>query len=248
MNKDEALLKIKKLFQLTQSSNDNEAASAKKFAEKLIEKYQITEEDLNSIKDKGPLYGENEKLFHSSLVIPWKNQLAFGIANHFGCYIVQEELVPADGNHEYDYYVYGDNEDIESVKFAFNAFEKQIDYLVVTNCGGRGPVYVSSYCEGIVQSIRSNIEIDGIEVPKVNNKLSKLSKPDKIVITSGVSVGLTAVPKDKEKPVEKSVPVTGSNAIRDIMAFLKGLQDGRDLSLQDLLELEFQNIRNLIGK
>jgi len=245
MTKEEILSKIKKLQALAESQNDNEAANARKFAEKLIEKYQITEEDLNSIKDKGPLYGENEKLFHSSIVIPWKNQLALGIANHFGCYIVQEELVPADGSHEYDYYVYGEDEDVESVKFAFNAFEKQIDSLVLTNCPGRGPVYVSSYCEGVVQSIRSNIEIDGIEIPKVN---SKLSKPDKMVVTSGVGVGLVTIPKDKEKPVEKSVSVNGSNAIRDIMAFLKGLQDGRDISLQDAVELEFQSVRNLIGE
>lgn len=244
MTKDEILSKIKKLLVLAESQNDNEAANAKKFAEKLIEKYQITEEDLNSIKDKGPLYGENEKLFHSSVLVPWKNQLALGIANHFGCYVVQEELVPADGAHEYDYYVYGGDQDVESVKFAFNAFEKQIDSLVFTNCLGRGPVYVSSYCEGVVQSIRSNIEIDGIEIPKIN---SKLSKPDKIVPTSGVSVGLVAAPKDKEKPADKSVSVNGS-AIRDIMAFLKGLQDGRDISLQDAVELEFQSIRNLIGE
>jgi len=243
MTKEEILSKIKKLRALAESQNDNEAANARKFAEKLIEKYQITEEDLNSIKDKGPLYGENEKLFHSSIVIPWKNQLALGIANHFGCYIVQEELVPADGSHEYDYYVYGEDEDTESVKFAFSAFEKQINALVLTNCIGRGHVYISSYCEGVVQSIRSNIEIDGIEIPKIN---SKLSKPDKMVVTSGIGVGLAITSKDKEKPVEKSVSVNGSNAIRDIMAFLKGLQDGRNLSLQDAMELEFQNIRNLI--
>lgn len=244
MNKEEVLSKIKKLQALAESQNDNESANAKKFADKLIEKYEITEEDLNSIKDKPPLYGENDKLFHTATVVPWMNQLALGIANHFGCYVVQEELVPIDGHHEYDYYVYGDEEDSKSVKFAFNAFQKQIDSLVLENCPNKGPVYISSYCEGVVQSIRSNIEVDGIDIPKINK--DPLSKPNKMVETSGSKVGLVQTPKEtKAKPVDKSVAVNGA-AIRDIMAFLKGLQDGRDISLQDLIELETRHIKNLI--
>lgn len=243
MNKEDVLSKIKKLQALAENQNNNEASNAKMLADKLIIKYNITEDDLNSIQDKGPLYGENEKLYHSSFVIAWKNQLALGLAKHFYCYIVQEELVPVEGSSEFDYYVYGDDEDVNSVKFAFNAFHKKIDDLILNNCRGKGPVYISSYCEGIVQSIRANIEIDGIDIPKVNK--DPLSKQDKLAETT--QVGIATIPKEiKDKPVEKSVDVNNNSMIRDIMAFLKGLQDGRDISLHDVIQLEFQYIKSLL--
>lgn len=238
MNKEEILSKIKKLRALMVNSNDNEATNAKVLADRLISKYNITEEELESIKDKKPLYGENEKLFHSSVIIGWKNQLALGLANYFNCYIVQEELVPVDGQSEFDYYVYGDDDDINSVKFSFNCLEKKIDNLVLSRCYNKGPVYVSSYCEGLVQSIRSNIELDGIYIPKINQQ--PLEKQNKIIDNKN---SITAVSKcNKEKPMKESININNQNNIKDIMAYFNGLQDGKNISLQDTMELEFKHL------
>jgi|SRR6185436_9975168 len=241
MNKDEILSKIDKLLKLSQSSNSNEADNAKLFADKLISKYGITEEELKLIEEKKPLYGENEKLFHSSVIVAWKNQLAFGLAVHFGCYIVQEQTIPADGESEYDYFVYGDSEDVQSVKLAFLAFENKINNLISSNCYNKGPVYISSYCEGVVQSIRSNLEIEGLEMPKINKNI--IGCADKMTETPTDKVALAAIDKEtKDKPVQASVDVNNGSMIRDIMAFLKGLKDGKDVSLQDTVESKGHSI------
>jgi hypothetical protein len=115
------LNKVKLLQRLAFSPNPHEAESARQLADKLIEKHNITPEELESLKDPKPLYGEDEKLYVSIGIVGWRQQLAVAIGNHFGCQIVQVELVPADGPHPFEYYCYGEPEDVKNVQFVFRA-------------------------------------------------------------------------------------------------------------------------------
>ncbi len=233
------LLKIKLLMNLANSPNVNEAENARAMVDKLVDKYQITEEELKSLEDKKPLYGEDNKLFSTLGIVGWKQQLALAVAKHFYCHIVQEELVPLHGLHEFNYYVYGEPEDEGYVKFAFHAFEKKIEELVAAKCYGRGPIYVTSYCEGVVEAVKNNIHWEGIDIPDVKAP-SRTPVEEEKILNNGKS-NLSVHKEEKEKPVAESVDVNSQSLIKDIAAYFKGLEDGKSFSLTEILELEAQN-------
>ena len=229
------LHKVKLLINLSTSPNPNEAESARVLADKLIAKYNITEEELSSLDEK-VYYGEDEKLFVTLGVVGWRQQLALAVATYFDCQIVQEELVPAEGVHQFNYYVYGDTDQVKDTQFVYHAFDKKVEELTDAQCLGRGPVYVSSYCEGVVESIKWNIQMYGIEVPEIKKPLKKQVQAaplnSKTIVKSG---------KDKEEPTDNRVYVNKGSLIKDIMAYFRGVDDGKNLSLQDVLELEINN-------
>ena len=164
--------KVKKLLALATSSNANEAESARTLANKLISKYNITEEQLSSMDPK-VFYGEDEKLFVTIGLHPWRQQLALAVATYFDAQIVQEELVPVEGLHEFIYYVYGDDDQVKDTQFVYHAFAKKVEHLVDTRCIGRGPIHIDSYCEGVVESIKWNIQMYGIDIPEIQKPLRK---------------------------------------------------------------------------
>ncbi len=228
------LNKVKLLLNLAKSPNPNEADNARAMADKLIAKHNISEQDLASLEPK-EFYGENEKLFTTMGTVSWKQQLAVCIAGYFDCQIVQEELVPAEGAHQFTLFVYGDDDQVKDVQFVYHAFCKKIDNLVDIKCPGRGPVYVESYCEGVVESVKWNIQMYGIDVPEIKKPLKKEEAPPP------TTQSITKSGPDKEEPTENKKNITGQSFIKDVMAYFKGVDDGKNLSLQDILELEIQN-------
>lgn len=228
------LNKVKLLLKLATSSNPHEADNARKLAEGLIEKHSITEEELESIKDKKPLYGDDELMFSTVGIVSWRQQLALVIAKHFMCQVVQEEMVPTDGEHFFNYFAYGDPEDVKNVKFAFKAFANKVEYLVDTQCLGRGPIYVESYCEGVVDAIKQNILMYGIDIPDKMKK-PRQPKPEQNITITGNAIDKPQ--QEKPKPAERRVDVNSGSMVKDIMAYFKGVEDSKDLFLDDILEL-----------
>lgn len=234
------LAKFKLLLKLTASSNANEAENARVMADKLIEKYNITEDELKSLEDKKPLYGEDEKVFMTIGLNPWRQQLVLAIGLHFDCQIVQEEIVPVEGLHEFSYFAYGEPEDVVNVQFVYHVFSKRIEELIEKKCPGRGPLYVDSYAEGVVEAVKSNIYWEGIDIPEINPN-QKTEQKEKILEPGENKL---AKPKtEKEKPANQSVDVGNNSKPLDINAYWRGMSDGSRLHLQDALELEAENKR-----
>lgn len=233
------LAKVKKLLALTNSPNSNEADNARSMADKLIEKYNITEEELGSLDPK-EYYGENEKLFVTFGVVMWRQQLAVAVAKYYDCQIVQEELRPAGSGEdtivEYHHYVYGDDDQVKDTQFVYHAFAKRIDKLCETKCMGRGPIYIDSYCEGVVESVKWNIEMYGIDIPEMKKPTKKQEEKSIPISTTGIVRS-----SDKEEPVENRRKNIDGTFVKDIMAYFKGIDDGKNLSFKDVLELEAQN-------
>ena len=229
------LAKIKKLLGLATSSNPNEAANARALADGLMAKYNITEEDLASLDPK-QYYGENEKLFFTVGVLSWRRQLAVAVASYFDCQIVEEQLGAAEGEATYTYFVYGDDDQVKDVQFVYHAFAKKVDNLVDTRCLGRGPVYVESYCDGVVDSIKMNIQMYGIDLPDIPRPIKKQEEAPPPKSNTIVKSG-----ENKENPTDNRTDINKGQLIRDIMAYFKGIDDGKNLSLADILELEIQN-------
>lgn len=228
------LTKIKLLLNLTQSSNYNEAENARAMADKLIAKYHVTEEDLSSLEEK-EYYGEDEKLYVTIGMVGWRRQLALAVATYFDCQIVQEELVPVEGLHQFNYFVYGDNDQVRDVQFVYHAFAKKVEYLVDTRCLGRGDIYLGSYTEGVVEAIKNNIQMFGIDVPEVKRTLKKEVSSEAAPPKSNT---LTTTSGHKEEPTDKRVDVNSQSFIKDMVAYFNGIGDGRKLSLEDILSIE----------
>lgn len=235
------LNRVKLLINLSNSPVQGEADNAREAVAKLVAKYNITDEELKSLEDKKPLYGDDDKLFVTFGRVNWKQTLALTIAKQFYCQIVQEELVPVEGLHQYTYYVYGDLEDADNVKFVYNTFSNRIEELVAEKCIGRGPMYVASYTEGLVEAINNNIMWEGIDLPdiKVPSRKEPASVPER-TLNNGTA-NLEVKREEKEKPCQETVAPGGGGLIKDIGAYYKGMQDGRDFSLQDVLELAAKN-------
>lgn len=233
----EAILqKIKLLINLSVSSNLNEAEAAVNMIAKLVAKYKITEEELKSLKENKPLYGEDEKLFVTIGLVGWKQQLALAIGKYLDCQIIQEELIPLEGLHQFSYFIYGSSQDSANVKFVYNAFSKKVEELILINCVGRGMIYISSYCEGVVESIKNNIYWDGIELPITKVPTRQPTEKEKPLATEKSK--LIKIKEEKENPVEASVDVNSQSLIKEINAYYRGLDHGRHISLDDVLELE----------
>lgn len=230
------LNKVKLLLNLANSpNNQNEAEAARAMADKLIAKHNITQEELDAMEPK-EFYGENEKLFVTLGIVSWRQQLALAVATYFDAQIVQEELVPAEGVHQFNYFVYGEDDQVKDVQFVYHAFCKKIENLADTKCIGRGPVYLDSYCEGVVESVKWNIQMYGIDIPDIKKPLKKEE-----AAAPPSTKSITKSGPDKEEPTDKKVDVNKQSFIKDVMAYFKGVDDGKNLSLQEILELEFQN-------
>lgn len=222
------LNKIKLLLKLTESPNPNEAGTAQALADALIDKHGLTPEELEALKDPKPLYGEDEKLFFTYAVVGWMQQLALSIATYFDALIIQERQVPSEGAEQHHYYVYGDPEDVWKVKQAFSAFTSKIHEYMDTYCAGREPNYLASYGEGMVDSIKENIYLNGITLPD----RQKLTPTDKPVIKDGKMVNTK---KEKVRPTDTSIDVNTQSEVKDIGAYFAGVYDGKGLSLVDIL-------------
>lgn len=80
MTRDEALKKVKKCLALSRSANDAEAATALRQAQKLMEQFNLTSQDV-SLSD----VGEAEVRAVSAAANAWELRLVRLIANAFGC-------------------------------------------------------------------------------------------------------------------------------------------------------------------
>jgi hypothetical protein len=73
----------------------------------------------------------------------------------------------------------------------------------------------------------------GIDMPEINKPLKK----EEVVVPLN-SKSLTKS-TTKEEPVDnKRVNVNDGSLIKDVMAYFRGVDDGKDMSLKDVLSLE----------
>lgn len=227
------LTKIRFLLNLGASSNPNESAAALDAAQKLIAKYEVSEEELESTKDKEE-YRQDTIIFKATEIVGWRQQLALSCAKQFFCHVVIETLVSPFGDKEYTYYAYGEDDDVSYVQFAFNALAKMVENLVLTKCFGRGPRAIHSYCEGVVEAIKGRIAEFGLDIPENKKKARPIKQEEKPI---DGEANITPVKTTKQKPEKETTDVMDGSMISDIGAYFRGLQDGRDLSIDEILEL-----------
>lgn len=157
MNYDSVISKVKKLLALTNSSNANEAAAAAAAANKLIDQYRLSEADLFTAENEiDPLIEDNDFIYETGRITPWKSSLVLVLAKHYGCAVYNSVHYP-NGRKSSRYKLIGRNNDINIVKYMFNWLILECQRLSENEARGKGKVFASSYCQGFVAGVRQQL-------------------------------------------------------------------------------------------
>ena len=177
MNKPEAINKIKLLLKLAESSNQNEADSARLQAEKLKQKFDVRDQDLSDGPD---IFEERFLLFSMKEDLEYKRALAFTISNKFYCTLIQEITVIGPTEYLYQFFLYGEDSDITSTKTYFIDICAKVDKLIEDICKDQTNLYRCSFGIGVVDILKQKLETIDFYLPKVR-KIKDIAKDNAIV-------------------------------------------------------------------
>lgn len=133
-----------------------------------------------------------------------------------------------DGEHEFSYFVYGEDNDVFLIRKTFLFLEKKVEELSLKYTL-RGLDYHFSYCEGVVYALKENLQNFGIVIPKMKKQEDKTEE--------NPQQDLELVKSAKTTPKEKiaTASSTPGNKVTNILAYFTGVQDGYRLDLDELL-------------
>ena len=230
MNKPEAINKIKHLLKLAESSNQNEADSARLQAERLKTKFGILDQDLSDGPD---IFEERFLLFSMKEDLEYKRALAFTISNKFYCTLIQEVTVLGSTEYLYQFFLYGDDSDIASTKTYFIDICAKVDKLIEDVCKDQTNLYRCSFGIGVVDVLKQKLETIDFYLPKAR-KIKDIAK-DAIVQKT------EAIAKEIKKPEQvKNVSgvIIGKTEF-DPVGYLRGYTAGQHIPF--VLSLEQEN-------
>jgi hypothetical protein len=241
MTRTEILVKIKKLRALRINSNENEAQNADQLADRLIMKYNVSEEEIASLDIKPEFYTQDDRIFSTIGAVQWKRQLILLLCKQYDAYVIEEltGTVSSD-NIEHVYFVYGEDDDVASIRLAWELLLSEIDNMILNNCSGKGPVYLSSYLEGVVQAIKSNVDTLRIHLPRVKSQKKKEQAKEE-----ASSLGLTKTKTTPKEEIAPSVDIGGS-LIKDVKAYFCGIKDGMLIDLEDIISIFSSDIAAIL--
>lgn len=224
------IAKVKLLLKLAQSPNENEAANAKAMAEKLIEKHGLSEAEYD-IKDAPPIYTDDDLLFAEESEVDWKQIIAQACATKFDCFIIKEQQISSSGDQRFEYFIYGDPDDVAIARSLFSFVSNEIEALISKNCYGRGDLYIASYGEGAANSVRVNIEME-------DYKVDGLVKPKVIIEAAENKEAIVSADKAPKAPppIKERSNVSNAEKPIDIIAYWRGEGDGRHIHLSEMDE------------
>lgn len=154
--------KIQKLLALSKGNNMNEAMVATAIANKLIDEHRLSEAELST--DFDPMIQDDESLYVTGRVIPWKNSLACQLAKHYGCVIINVLNPRSKSKRKVsNYKLVGKKSDVEVTKYMFSWLLGKCQQLSNENAKGKGHIYVSSYCMGFVSGVMSQLSTSRLQ-------------------------------------------------------------------------------------
>jgi hypothetical protein len=220
------LKKIKLLLNLATSSNENEAASARERAQKLIDKFQVSPEELEKLSlDETPIYTDENLLLEIEDFSDWMATLALIVAKKYDCHAIQERILLTTGATVYKFFIYGEDGDVEIGKMLYSyVFDKINEVINSTN--NDDSLYRSSFGEGAVDGVRNNIQYENFNV----NKIVKVAVEDDTVH----KVDAIAIADKGPKPppaIEKRTNLSENEKPINIMAYFKGVKAGESIHL-----------------
>lgn len=155
--------RVKKLLSLSQSSNVNEAAAAAAAANRLIDKFRLSQSDL--INNDDQIVEDNEYIYETKKVTQWKLSLISVLSKHYGVVYYNSALIKNNRKHS-RFILVGLKSDIEITKYMYTWLFCECQRLSNMNAKGRGKVFVSSYCDGFVVGINQQLSSSREEIKK----------------------------------------------------------------------------------
>jgi len=223
---NEIIEKIKKLRTLSQNnSNVEEAATAARLADQLIVKHRIEEAQLEIDSNVASSATKDEQyIYTTGRIIPWKQSLAVSLADHYGCAIYNNTSYP-EGRQVSNLCLIGRKSDMEITRYMFAWLSLEIDRLCKLNCKGFGKIYCQSYCIGAVSGIKQQLA------------LSKQQIKDETLATQSVAlVKLDDRKSEAEQALIKLVPElkptkATSKSQYDPDGYYSGVAAGKNINL-----------------
>lgn len=163
------IAKIQKLRALSINENVHEASSAAAAANKLIEKHQLSEMDLEvrGEKTSEPVEIVSESLYESGRVMLWVHNLAQVLCEANGCsYYVRTEadfakVFEENPNAKRGTYkafkIVGRKSDTEIVRYFFSWLREEIIQLTKKHAYGAGMKYSQNFAIGCVEAIKQKL-------------------------------------------------------------------------------------------
>jgi hypothetical protein len=156
-----ALEQVAKLRELSKSQNANEAAAAAAAAARIIDKFRISEAQLEAemdAADREPVQNEEDPIItanpKSTVIAQWKVNLANSLGRHFGVYVLR---VKRGGKQLQDIVTLtGRSSDVQVVRYFYDWLSKEVERLAhkanIEN-GKGGASFTVTYKNGCVAGI-----------------------------------------------------------------------------------------------
>lgn len=162
----EIIEKVSKLLRLANSTSANEAAVATAQANRLIDKYRISEIDLEMTSEvvEGP-EEDQDYVYQTGRLIPWKHHLLSILVKHYGLAYFNSAHYP-EGRKVTRFKLIGRKSDMAIAKYMFTWLMTECQRLSDLHAKGKGHVYVFSYCEGFVCGIEEQLKLSRAEIKK----------------------------------------------------------------------------------
>lgn len=167
--KDKIIEKVKKLFRLAESDNENEASLALKNAEKLMRQYNI---DAVDMADKMEIL---ELTFHQGKIMGWKKYLSMIVAELFFCKTGHNYNI-----HGKNSFFVGSKCNIQTCEEAYNRLTFWIDHKSKMRYPAGMTKRRNNYKNGLVGGIYEKL------VPIFEDRKKPVNSTSLVVVTSAV--------------------------------------------------------------
>ena len=154
-NLTSVISKVQKLLALSKSSNENESKAALNAANKIIDEFRLTSEDLSYTAEDEIAFDEGY-VYETSKVTAWKQSLLHVLAKHFGCALLNEAWKP-EGRLVSRFKLVGRKGDMEIARYFYGYLTSECSRLAQANVKGTGRVAIASYCLGFVNGVGAQL-------------------------------------------------------------------------------------------
>ena len=167
MSNEAIIERVQKLLALSKSSNANEAAAAAAAANRLIDKFRLSEADLetNSEEALEPIEEDMDYIYQSGKVTPWKKKLVHVLSEHYGC-SYWNDCTWDTGRKFTRYRLVGLRSDIGITSYMYNCLSLECQRLAEMEARGKGRVFAGSYCIGFVDGVAAQLKASRAEAKK----------------------------------------------------------------------------------
>jgi hypothetical protein len=160
----EILDRVAKLRALSNgTSNINESTAAATAAAKIVEKYRISEEelDMHETVSSDPIELVHDPLFDGVRLSTWKERLGSVLGRHYGCACWID-----NGFNSKRFRLVGRKSDVELVRYMFAWLALEIDNKALSVCAGKGKTFSNSWRLGAVAGVSSQFNAMRAELKK----------------------------------------------------------------------------------